>query len=151
MDTLTFGLVVFSVALSFGTLIASLFTLFVGKTFLQRMEERDARWEKRVAELPADVTGARLIELLERHGIRVPPPLPVMTPDEVRARVKGWCAEGVRLADQQRRASPRTTRLDQFSTAKTYVLDQMKRARVELDDRQVGLFIEQAVSDLKRA
>lgn len=150
MDTLSTFFLVLCTAASVGTLVLSGFILFAAREFLQRMEERDTRWEARIAELPTDITGARLIEVLEKHGIRVPPPLPELLPEELTQKLHTWASEGVALADQARRASPKLTRLDKFHVARTYVLDRLTELRVEVPPRRIAEAIEAEVARFYR-
>lgn len=150
MDSLSTFFLILCTAASLGTLVLSGFILFAAREFLQRMEERDQRWEKRIAELPTDVTGARLIELLEKHGIRVPPPVPQLLDAELEQKLAGWADEGVALADQAKRASPRINRLDKFRVAQRFVTDRLTELRVEVPPRRVTETIEAAVARFYR-
>lgn len=114
------------------------------------------QWEKQYkptiqetvrAALPVDLMPALVIEALERIGVTLPEPAPVVPDEVLTERVRNWAREGVAMGYQARKNSPALTNIDAFRLAQGFVQEMLAVSKLEFPPRRLAQLIEVAVAE----
>jgi hypothetical protein len=104
--------------------------------------------------LPADVTPAMVLETLERIGVRIPDPAPELPDEELLRKVRGWCTEGIYLAEEAARQNKKRGFLlepaDKRRIALDYVRKNISEERLTFDGQRLVLEFELVFAQFAR-
>ena len=105
------------------------------------------------AALPADVDRALIMETLERIGVEIPPPPPVIPDAELQQRVRDLLMQGIALAEETARQNHKAKKPydgpDKRRVCLNYVRSKLEEQRVEYGESRLALDLETTLAVMR--
>lgn len=102
------------------------------------------------AALPADLTPSMVMETLERVGVHVPPPLPVLPDPELQAITADFIGQGIALAEETARQNLKAGKpyagIDKRRVCLNYVRDRLREKGLEYPESRLALDLEKELA-----